>query len=724
MSIKVKQRDITDCGAACLASVASHYKLHLPVARIRQIAGTDKKGTNLLGMIKAAEKIGFSAKGVKGGSDALPKIPLPAIAHVIVNKVLHHYIVLYKISDADVEYMDPADGQIHKRTIEEFGDMWTGVLMLLVPGDTFKTGNEKVSNLSRFLYLLKPHKSILTQALIGAIIYTLLGLSTSVYIQKITDYVLVGGNTNLLNLLSVAMIVLLLFQIFIGASKTILMLRTGQKIDAQLILGYYKHLLKLPQRFFDTMRVGEIISRINDAVKIRAFINDTAVSLIVNIFIVAFSFGLMFVYSWKLALIMAIIMPLYLVVYAITNKLNKKRERKLMEQAAELESQLVESLNSVKTIKQFGLEEFANIKTEIRFITLLKTVYRSGINSVFSSNSSEFLNRIFTITLLWVGSYYVINQSVTPGELLSFYAILGYLTGPAAGLIGMNKTIQNALIASDRLFEIMDLERESDENKIDLRQELLGDIRFENMSFSYGTRVEVFKDFNLTIPKGMMTAIIGESGSGKTTLAGLLLKLYPIKNGAIYIGKHNISYFTNSSIRETISSVPQKLDLFAGNIIENIAIGEFKPNMERILEICRLLGILSFIEKLPAGFDTYIGENGATLSGGQKQRLAIARALYRNPEIMILDEATSSLDSESEIFVQNTLEDLLNKGKTLIVIAHRLSTVMKADKIVVLENGQLIEEGTHQALYQKKGKYYNMWQQQIPNLSELINSDV
>ncbi|GAO29424.1 ABC transporter ATP-binding protein [Geofilum rubicundum JCM 15548] len=688
------------------------------------MAGTDKKGTNLLGMIKAAEKIGFTAKGVKGGADALPKIPLPAIAHVIVNKVLHHYVVLYRVSDAGVEYMDPADGQMHKRTIEEFSDMWTGVLMLLVPGESFKTGSEKISNISRFLFLLKPHKSILTQALIGAIVYTLLGLSTSIYIQKITDYVLVGGNTNLLNLLSVAMIVLLIFQIFIGVSKTILMLRTGQKIDAQLILGYYKHLLKLPQRFFDTMRVGEIISRINDAVKIRAFINDTAVSLIVNVFIVAFSFGLMFIYSWKLALIMAIIMPLYVVVYAITNNLNKKRERKLMEQAAELESQLVESLNSVKTIKQFGLEEYANVKTEVRFITLLKTIYRSGINSVFSSNSSEFLNRIFTIILLWVGSYYVINQSITPGELLSFYAILGYLTGPAAGLIGMNKTIQNALIAADRLFEIMDLERESDDNKIDLRQEFLGDIRFENISFSYGTRVEVFKDFNLTIPKGMMTAIIGESGSGKTTLAGLLLKLYPINNGAIYIGDHNINYFTNSSMRDIISSVPQKLDLFAGNIIENIAIGEFQPDMEKILEICRLLGILNFIEKLPAGFETYIGENGATLSGGQKQRLAIARALYKNPDVLILDEATSSLDSESEIFVQKTLEDLLNKGKTLIVIAHRLSTVMNADKIVVLENGQLLEEGTHQELYYQKGKYYHMWQRQIPVLSELIHSDV
>lgn len=724
MSIKVKQRDITDCGAACLASVASHYKLKLPVARIRQMAGTDKKGTNLLGMIKAAEKLGFTAKGVKGGTDALPKIPLPAIAHVIVNKVLHHYIVLYKVTDTAIEYMDPADGQMHKLSIEAFGDMWTGVLMLLVPGESFKPGSEKVSNFSRFLYLLKPHKSILTQALIGAIVYTLLGLSTSIYIQKITDYVLVGGNTNLLNLLSVGMIAILVFQIFIGVSKTILMLRTGQKIDAQLILGYYKHLLKLPQRFFDTMRVGEIISRINDAVKIRAFINDTAVSLIVNVFIVAFSFGLMFIYSWKLALIMAIIMPLYVVVYAITNNLNKKRERKLMEKAAELESQLVESLNSVKTIKQFGLEEYANIKTEMRFISLLKTVYKSGINSVFSSNSSEFLNRVFTIVLLWAGSYYVINQNITPGELLSFYAILGYLTGPAAGLIGMNKTIQNALIAADRLFEIMDLERESDDNKIDLRQEFLGAIRFENVSFSYGTRVEVFKDFNLTIPKGMMTAIIGESGSGKTTLAGLLLKLYPINNGAIYIGDNNINYFTNSSMRIIISSVPQKLDLFAGNIIENIAIGEFQPDMERILEICRLLGILNFIEKLPAGFETYIGENGATLSGGQKQRLAIARALYKNPDVLILDEATSSLDSESEIFVQKTLEDLLNKGKTLIVIAHRLSTVMNADKIVVLENGQLIEEGTHQELYYQKGKYYHMWQRQIPVLSELINSDV
>ena len=239
----------------------------------------------------------------------------------------------------------------------------------------------------------------------------------------------VNGNKNLLNLLSIVMIIILLVQIFIGLNKSIWMLNTGQKIDARLILGYYKHLLKLPQRFFDTMRVGEIISRVNDAVKIRVFINDVVISLIVNVLIVIFSFALMFVYSWKLALILLISIPLYIIIYLITNRLNKKRERKLMEDSADLESQLVESLHSVKTIKQFGIEDFANIKTENRFIRLLDSVYRSSINSFFSGNSSEFVSRIFTIIILWMGSYLVIAGTVTPGELMSFYALIGYLTG-------------------------------------------------------------------------------------------------------------------------------------------------------------------------------------------------------------------------------------------------------------------------------------------------------
>lgn len=541
-----------------------------------------------------------------------------------------------------------------------------------------------------------------------------MGLSTAIYIQKITDSILLNGNTNLLNLLSIIMLIIIVLQIFIGANKSIFMLRTGQKIDAQLILGYYKHLLTLPQQFFDTMRVGEIVSRINDAVKIRAFINDTAVALIVNIFIVIFSFALMFYYSWKLALIMTLILPLYTLTYLLIRKLNKKVERRLMENAAELESQLIESLNSIRTIKQFGLERYSNDKTESKFIQLLQTVYKSGLNSIFSMNTTESLSRIFTIILLWAGSYAVINQELSPGQLLSFYAIIGYFTSPAASLINMNKIIQNALIAADRLFEILDLETESESDKIELAFEQLGDIHFEQISFTYGTRTEVFKDFSLRIKKGEMTAIIGESGSGKTTIASLLLKLYPLNAGQIFIGDINLNYLTNSSIRNKVGVIPQQINLFNGNVIENIALGEYKPDMKKVIEICRSLGILKFIEQLPSGFNTHIGENGASLSGGEKQRIAIARTLYRDPEILILDEATSSLDSGSELFVQKTLQEIIKKGKTIIIIAHRLSTVVKANKIIVLEKGCLIEQGTHHELYDKKGSYYQQWQKQIP----------
>ena len=712
--IAIKQHDITDCGAACLASISAHYKLEIPIARIRQYAGTDKKGTNVLGLIEAAEKLGYEAKGVRGDFDSLFKIPKPAIAHIIVKKQLQHYVVIYEITKSYIKIMDPGTGKFHKKTHEEFKEEWTGVLVLLLPDESFKTGNEKVSVLKRFWFLLKPHKYILIQAFVGALLFTLLGFSTAIYIQKITDFVLVGGNTKLLNLLSIIMIVLLLIKIIIGTFKDVFLIKTGQQIDARLILGYYKHLLKLPQQFFDTMRVGEIISRINDAVKIRAFINGVALSLAVNVLIVIFSFGLMFTYYWKLALIMLTIIPFYIIIYAIVNKLNKKTERKVMEKSADLESQLVESLNSVGTIKRFGLESFANIKTETRFISLLNTGYKSALNSVFSGTSSSTLSQLFTIILLWSGSYFVIEREITPGELMSFYAIIGYFTGPIAGLVGANKQIQSALIAADRLFEIMDLEREETGNKFKLTKEKIGDIYFKNVSFRYGTRVEVFKNFNLNIKKGKITAIVGESGSGKSTLISLLQNMYPLQSGTIAFGDFDLQYIENKSLRQLVSVVPQKIDLFAGDVIENIAVGEFEPDMELILSICKNIGILDFIETLPSGFSTYLGENGASLSGGQKQRIAIARALYKQPEILVLDEATSSLDSTSENYIQRTIQNLREQHKTIIVIAHRLSTIINADEIVVLEKGNVIEQGSHTSLFKAKGEYYNLWKQQMP----------
>ncbi|QDK78110.1 peptidase domain-containing ABC transporter [Spirosoma sp. KCTC 42546] len=710
---KIKQRDITDCGAACLASVAAYYRLLLPVARIRQLAATDQKGTTVLGMVEAAQKLGFQAKGVKAPFESLSKIPQPTIAHVnIRNSQLQHYVVIYRITPQQITVMDPADGQIHQLSPEEFKAVWTGLLVLLVPDETFKIGDQKVPVLQRFWQLLQPHRSVMIQALFGALIYTILGLSSAIYIQKIVDNVLVNGNRNLLNLLSVVMIGLLVLQIFINANKSFFNLKTGQRIDAALILGYYKHLMTLPQSFFDTMRVGEVISRVNDAVKIRSFVNDIALGLLVNVLIVIFSFALMFTYYWKLALILVLIVPFYAGIYWAMNRFNQRYQRKLMENSADLEAQLVESLNAMPTIKRFGLEQFASQKTETRFVSLLQTIFQTGSAGIYAGNASEFVTRLFTIILLWTGAGYVLQNDLTPGELLSFYALIGYFTGPAAGLIGSNRSIQEALIAADRLFEIMDLERESTENKVELQPTMVGAIRFQNVTFRYGTRATVFDDLVLTMPKGKITAVVGESGSGKSTLMSLVQGLYPLQSGSIFIGDYDIKHLHPDSLRQVVSVVPQKIDLFAGNVIENIAIGDEQPDMQRLLAICDQLGITDFIERMSNGFTTYLGENGATLSGGQKQRLAIARALYRRPEVLILDEATSALDSISEQFVQRTVQQLRKEGKTIIIIAHRLSTVRKADKIVVLEQGRVIEEGKHVDLLKNGKAYSQFWQQQ------------
>lgn len=711
--INIRQHDATDCGAACIASIAAHYDLDLPIARIRQFASTDTKGTNVLGLIEASSKIGFTAKGVRGTYENLFNIPLPVIAHVNQNNMAH-YVVIYKMTQSHIEIMDPGYGETQLLSHDEFRQKWTGVLIMLLPGDDFSAGDERISLEQRFIFLLKPHRSVLLQVLVGSVFYTILGLSTSIFLQKIVDNVLPDGNTNLLNLMGTVMIGIIFLQIFINHAKTLLTIKTGQQIDARLILGYYKHLLKLPQAFFDTMRVGEIISRMNDAVKIRAFINDVLIGFLVNVFILFFSFALMFTYYWKLALIMLTVVPLYALIYYFSNKVHKNTQRKMMEKTAELENQLVESVTAVSTIKRFGLEDFTNLKTEVRFINLLRTIYTSGINSLWIGNASGFISSLFSVILLWAGAAFVINNLITAGELLSFYAIIGYFTGPVVSLIGMNKVLQDARIAADRLFEIMDLERETTENKTELTTDMLGDVVFKEVSFRYGTRVTVFNNFSLTVPQGKITAIVGESGSGKTTLLSLLQNIYPLQSGSIQIGDFDIKYITNNSLRRIVGVVPQDVHLFAGNVVENIAVGDMEPDMKKIIQICGEINILEFIEKLPNGFDTYLGENAGNLSGGQRQRLAIARALYREPEILILDEATSSLDSTAEEYIYKTIAYLREQGKTIILIAHRLSTVVQADKIAVLNGGVLVEEGTHVELLRRKAAYAAMWQKQFP----------
>ena len=475
--------------------MCAHYGLAFPIARIRQYAFTAKKGTNVLGMVEAAAKLGFEAKGVRAQPEALKTISLPTIAHVVVKEVLLHFVVVYSVSDKHITYMDPADGEMHRVAWAEFLKLWTGVLILLEPKDTFVQGNMNTSITQRFFQLLRPHRRVMGEVLFGAVVCSILGLSTSVYVGKIVDYVLVDENTNLLNLMGVAMLAIILVRVFISGTKSILALKTSQMIDATLILGYYKHILHLPQQFFDTMHVGEIILRVNDAVKIRTFINNVLVDLVINVLILVFAVGVMFVYSWKLALVTLVSAPLFLAVYFLYNRLNKRYQRKIMETAADLESQLVESLNAITTIKRFGIEGHANMKTESRFVRLLRNTYVSSQGAILASSGIDIISSAVTVAVLWIGSNLVIGQSLTPGSLMIFYSLIGYVLSPIGALISSNQTIQDAMIAADRLFQILDLETEDEDGtpKVKVEADMLGDIVFENVALRYGYASRCFR---------------------------------------------------------------------------------------------------------------------------------------------------------------------------------------------------------------------------------------
>ncbi len=712
---RIRQQDMTDCGAACLASIAEWYRLKQPISRIRQWSSTDQKGTNVLGMIEAAEKMGFLAKGVRCNAKNLHHIPLPLIAHLKMPEGFYHYVMIYKMSSKTVRYMDPADGSLKKITHDEFNILWTGVLIIITPDEEFRPGNHKISPLKRFLQLIRPQSGYLVQAFFGAALYSILGLAVSLYVQKIIDHILPERNNNLLNLLSVIMILLLIFRIYVGIIKSLYLMKAGQFIDGSLILGYYRHLLKLSSRFFDTMRTGEMISRINDAVKIRFFISNTAIELIVSIFTIIVSIILTIFISIKISVIIIIAIPCFISIYILFNRANKYILRRVMEKSADLESQLVESLNGMKTIRYLGLEKMAFNKTESAFVQLLSSSFTAGKHGILASHGSNMLAGLITIMLLWTGSFLVFRQELTPGELMLLYSLFGYLLGPVSALISMNRTIQDALIAADRLFQILDIEHDKNEKPylINLQSGKNDDIFFDHVFFRYGNRNDLFNDLNLKICKYDITGIIGESGCGKSTLASLLMNIYPVRSGRIRLGKTDIKNISSASLRNTIGIVPQKIDLFAGNFLENIAPGNYRPDLKKILELCNITGLSPLIDSLPDGLYTPVGERGINLSGGEMQKVAIARAIYRDPSILILDEATSSLDSHSEICIHNLILKLKKEGKILIIIAHRLTSLSCTDRIVCIHDGKAVETGSHNELMKLQGFYYRFWNNQF-----------
>ncbi len=718
----VKQHDQKDCGIACLSTISKQYGLKIPISKLREVAGTDKQGTNVLGLIKAAEELGFTAKAVKGDAKALfQEFPLPAIAHCVVDGKLLHYVVIHKITQKEVIIADPAKG-IVKYTPEEFLQIWTGVLVLLVPSIKFERGDETQGLFARFFHLLKPQKWLFFQIFICSILYTLLGIAGAFYFQLLIDDILVFNLEKSLHIISLGVLLLYTFQIILDAFRNYLLLHISQKFDISLILNYYSHVINLPMNFFSTRKVGEIISRIMDASKVREALSGATLTIVLDTMMVIVGAVILYTQSAFLFGITLVMVPVYILIVWLFKKTYENINRREMEENAQLNAYLVESLNGVETIKAYNAEKATKDELEKRFIKFLKSIFKHGLIDNYQNSLKNYLGLVSGTVILWVGSYQVLRGNMTAGQLIAFNALLAYFLTPLQNLVNLQPMLQSAIVASQRLGEILDLETEEEKHKGKrmVPQHLKGDIDIRNVDFRYGTRSLILKDMNLSIGQGEKVAFVGESGSGKTTLAKLLLNFYQPEKGEILINGNNIQDLDFHKLREKIAYVSQESFFFSGTIEENLSLGtDNDVTLEDIVSAAKIAKAHDFINTLPLRYSTVLEENASNLSGGQRQRLSITRAILKRPDILILDEATSNLDSITEKAISETIDDYCS-GITTIIIAHRLSTIKKCDKICVIEQGQIIELGTHEELLNSKGRYYELWRNQIAGGNEQI----
>ncbi len=707
----VPQIDARDCGVAALASIAKFYGSDFSLAHLRELAKTNKEGTTALGIVKAANEMGFETRPVQADKTLfdMSDVPYPFIVHVNKEGKLQHYYVVYQTKKDYLIIGDPDPSvKITKMSKERFFSEWTGVAIFLAPKPSYQPHKDKKNGLLSFLPLIFKQKSLIAYIVLSSLLVTIINIGGSYYLQGILDEYIPNQMKSTLGIISIGLIITYILQQAMSFSRDYLLTVLSQRLSIDVILAYIRHIFELPMSFFATRRTGEIISRFTDANSIIDALASTILSLLLDVSILILVGSVLLAQNPNLFLLSLISVPIYMFIIFSFMKPFEKMNHDVMQSNSMVSSAIIEDINGIETIKSLTSEEnrYQNIDSE--FVDYLEKSFKLTKYSILQTNLKQGTKLVLNVLILWFGAQLVMSSKISIGQLITFNTLLSYFTTPMENIINLQTKLQSAKVANNRLNEVYLVESEFQVQENPVHSHfLMGDIEFDDLSYKYGFGRDTLTDINLTIKQGDKVSLVGVSGSGKTTLAKMIVNFFEPYKGHISINHQDIKNIDKKVLRRHINYLPQQAYIFNGSILENLTLGGNNMiSQEDILKACELAEIRQDIERMPMGYQTQLSD-GAGLSGGQKQRIALARALLTKSPVLILDEATSALDVLTEKKVIDNLMSLTDK--TILFVAHRLSIAERTNRVIVLDQGKIIEVGSHQELMQAQGFYHHLF---------------
>ena len=691
-----------NAGAAALAFALQFMGVPADAAEIAHQSG--KPAMDEDDLLRATRRFPIKARARASNYARLLKTPLPALAALKDGG----WLVLGRVGEEKLLVQDPGEPQPALLTRQAFEEQWNGRLILLTRRAPLMDPARKFG-IGWFVGAVRKYRTALGEVLLASFFLQIFALLTPLFFQVVIDKVLVHRGLSTLEVLAIGLGLLSLFEVILGGLRTWLLSHTNNRIDVELGARVFRHLLALPMAYFQARRIGDTVARMRELETIRQFLTSSAMTLVLDLFFAVVFLAVLFLYSPLLAMVVAGALPLYVLLSLGVTPVFRSRLNEKFKRGAENQAFLVESVAGVETIKSMALEPVLQRRWEEQTAGYVTAAFRVVTLGAIATQTATMINKVVTVLILFLGARLVIQNEMTVGELVAFNMLAAQLASPVLRLAQLWQDFQQVRLSIDRLGDILNVTPEPGQQGQASLPPIKGDIQVNGVTHRYRIDAQpVLRDITLHIPTGQVLGIVGSSGSGKSTLAKLIQRLYVPETGRVLIDGIDLSLADPAWLRRQIGVVLQENVLFNRTVRENIALGEPAMHMDRVMAAARLAGAHEFILNLPEGYDTVIGERGASLSGGQRQRIAIARALVTNPRILIFDEATSALDYESEAAIQANMRRIC-QGRTVILIAHRLSTLRLADRIVAIEAGKIVEDGTHESLLRAGGRYAQLW---------------